>query len=486
MAGYQARHFGATPISIPWGTLYRMRFQHRRWRGPVPISAPRLIPQVIAAVVIAALVLPTAMLAATPPPLRRPFPAPVTSRTVSVPASIDSTGQRDASGALNRFIESVPDRSIIAFKAGGMYRLDRGLFISSRHHLVFDGQGATLRAHGPTTLIASSPFLLDGGNTDIVIRGFVIQGGNLRTGPDIYHPGEEDAQGIAIYGGARIEIAGNSISQTHGDGIYANEKDTTHSWVDGLWIHDNQLSRIGRMGVTFNAVAHGMVERNRLDQIGMFVFDIEPDTSAQGARGVTFRNNTVGTYGLTPLYTNWFFASANYNVAPGAVIVGITISGNRVTGGAASHANTPNAGGLATWIGRSRVRNVKFLNNTTTKPGRGPVLVFEHVDGLTVSGNVQPLLGGPLARISDSTGVVTSDGDPVGILAILAVTILALGIGRVVSRGPTTPPAAGRATASQARFPERQFGHRGQLGLAGGERGSRSGRVGFERRRSGA
>ena len=464
-----------------------MPFLPPRWRGPVPIPAPRSITWAIVAVVIAALVLPTAMLAATPPPLKRPFPAPATNRTVSVPSSIDSTGQRDASGALNRFIKSVPDRSVIAFKAGGVYRLDRGLFISDRRHLVFDGRGATLKAQGPTTLVASSPFLLDGGNSDIAIRGFVIQGSNIKTGADIYDPGAENVQGIAIYGGSRIEIAGNSISQTHGDGIYANEKDTTHTWVDGLWIHDNRISRIGRMGVTFNAVAHGMVERNRLDQIGMFVFDIEPDTSTQGARGVTFRNNTVGTYGLTPLYTNWFFASANYNVAPGAVIVGITISGNRVTGGAASHANTPNAGGLATWIGRSRVRNVKFLNNTTSKPGRGPVLVFEHVDGLTVSGNVQPLLGGPLTKISDSTGVVTSDGDPVGVLAIVAVTILALGVGRVVSRGPTKPPPAGRAPALQVRFlPERHPEHRGQLGLAGLERRSRSAHVEVERRRAGA
>jgi hypothetical protein len=130
---------------------------------------------------------------------------------------------------------------------------------------------------------------------------------------------------------------------------------------------------------------------------------------------------------------------------------------------------------------------VKFLNNTTTKPGRGPVLVFEHVDGLTVSGNVQPLLGGPLTKISDSTGVVTSNGDPVGVLAIVAVTILALGVGRVVSRGPTKPPAAGRAPARQIGFPpKRHPEQRGQLGLAGLERRSRSAHVEIERRRAGA
>ncbi len=409
------------------------------------------------------LVPPATPMAATPTPTSttRPFPAPVTSRTVNVPTTIDSTGATNAAAALQSFIGSVPDRSVVAFKAGGVYRLDRGIYLSKRRHLVFDGKGATLRATGPSKLIASSPFLLDGGNSNITIRNFIIEGNNLKTGADLYDPGQEDQQGIAIYGGSRIEISANTIRNTHGDGIYANEKDTTHTWVDGLWIHDNRLTRIGRMGVTFNAVANGIVERNRLDQIGMFVFDIEPDTSTQGARNVTFRNNTVGTYGLTPRYTNWFFASANYNVAAGAVIDGITISGNRVTGGAPSHANTPNAGGLATWIGRSRIKNVTFTNNTTTKAGRGPVLVFEHVDGLTVTGNVQPLVTGSLTRISDSTAVVSSDRDPVGVVAIVAVTLLVLGGARLISRGPTKPVKPRPAGATQSARPRRkQLAHR--------------------------
>lgn len=408
--------------------------------GPVPTWARPPILVAILAMALATLGSSSGASAATPAPLARPFPAPATVRTVGVPASVDATGQRDAAPALQAFLKTVPNRSVVVFKPTGIYRLGRGIFLSNRHHLVLDGRGATLRAAGPSTLIAASPILIDGANSNIAIRNFTIEGNNPRVDADQYDPSQENQQGIAIYGGSRIEIAGNLIRYTHGDGIYANEKDTTHTWVDGLWIHDNRIARTGRSGITFNAVANGLVERNRLNLIGMFVFNIEPDTSRQGARKVTYRNNTVGSYGLTPRFTNWFFASANYSVAPGAVVDGITITGNRVTVGAPSNPNTPNAGGLATWFGRSRVRNVVFSNNTTTKAGRGPVLIFEHVDGLTVKGNVQPLVAGALTHISDSTGVKASSQGAVPAFALLAVSLLLLGGGRLVARG--RPPAS--------------------------------------------
>ena len=122
---------------------------------------------------------------------------------------------------------------------------------------------------------------------------------------------------------------------------------------------------------------------------------------------LTLRSNTVAVWGLSPLYTMHFVACANNNVGVGAVIRGLTITGNRVTAGAPNSANTPNAGGLSTWIGKSRTSSVTFTNNTTTKAGAGPVLVFQHVDGLTVTGNTQPVTSGSLTLITDSTNVVS-------------------------------------------------------------------------------
>ena len=57
----------------------------------------------------------------------------------------------DASAALISFVATVPDGSTIVFKAGGVYRLDRALKLSSRHNLTFEGNGATLKAAGTGT-----------------------------------------------------------------------------------------------------------------------------------------------------------------------------------------------------------------------------------------------------------------------------------------------------------------------------------------------
>jgi hypothetical protein len=74
-----------------------------------------------------------------------------------------------------------------------------------------------------------------------------------------------------------------------------------------------------------------------------------------------------------------------------------------------------------------------FANNTTTKAGGGPVLIFEHVDGLTVSGNSQPVTSGWLVSISDSTAVNSSEPDgslerAVAILGLLVVALTAIAI----------------------------------------------------------
>jgi hypothetical protein len=79
----------------------------------------------------------------------------------------------------------------------------------------------------------------------------------------------------------------------------------------------------------------------------------------------------------------------------GFVVGGVTVSGNSVTG----------ALSLLTVIDLVRRQNLFFTNNRSTVTAAGPVLRFAHVDGLTVTGNVQPISSGVLASIADSTEV---------------------------------------------------------------------------------
>jgi hypothetical protein len=303
---------------------------------------------------------------------------------VPVPASIDATGTNDASAALVSFLATVPDGSTIVFKAGGVYRMDHGLKFSNRHNLVFEGNGATLSSNPATAAIESdSLFALWGGNSYITIRDFNFQGNS--TTPGVYQVGVKEGVYAVLIQGDYVEVSNVTVRGMYGDAFIIHESGTSSGWSDHAYIHDSHVYSTGRNGVTIIGAKHALIERVAFDKIGYSTLDIEPNDSTQGASDVTFRNNTAGTWGNS-------FVSAEGAV--GSVVDGVTISGNTVTGDS-----------LLTAIRLSRRQNITFTNNTSKVAAYGPVLMFAHIDGLTVTGNVQPLTSGSLASITDCTGV---------------------------------------------------------------------------------
>lgn len=318
-----------------------------------------------------------------------PAPLPSAVRTplstaISVPATIDASGATDASAALTAWLSGVPDGSTIVFQAGGVYRMDQGLAISDRRNLTFEGNGATLRANGPDSCGREcSLFYLQGGNRGIIIRGFVLAGNSVT--PGTYDPAREHASGITVVGGGQVELAEITVEAVGGDALTITG--SAPEWPNDIWFHDSHVISAGRNGVAVIAGSDVVVERVAFDASGYTVFDIEPNTDRQGASNIRFLDNTAGTW------TNSFVSAEG---APGSEVNGVVVSGNTVTGGS-----------LLTAIELPRRQNVTFINNTSQVPGDGPVLRFAHVDGLTVTGNVQPLNSDPLASITDCTSVTT-------------------------------------------------------------------------------
>jgi hypothetical protein len=299
----------------------------------------------------------------------------VSARVVDVPVSIDATGRQDASGPLIALVGSVPDGTTIDFPAGAIYRMDAGLKFSGRHDLTFEGNGATLRSNGDVHE-TSSLFALFG-NTGIVIRDFYLVGNS--PSPGVYLPGQEAAHAVLIHGGSNVDVSGVTISAVYGDAFFVD------TWAEAVTIHDSVVRSTGRNGVSIIAGRNIMVERVTFEDSGYCTFDVEANDSTEGASGVRFLDNTAGTWG------DAFLAA---NGAAGSVVDGVTVSGNRVNGSS-----------LLTDITLARRRNIVFTNNMSDASADGPVLRFDHVDGLTVSGNIQPLRSGPLAAIVDSTDV---------------------------------------------------------------------------------
>ncbi len=307
-----------------------------------------------------------------------PTPTPPVSG-IPVPASVDATGGSDASAALIAFIGSVPDGSTIVFRAGATYRLDAAIKFAHRRNLTLAGNGATLRGHGGTTE-ASSLFWLGsygGVNSGIVIRDFSLVGNS--TTPGVYQGGKEGAHAILVDGGSGIDLSRVTVSGVWGDCLYVGGS------ADGVTFHDATCRSNGRNGVTITSGSNVTVQRVAFDAAGYCTFDIEPNQASEAARSIRFLDNTAGTW------SNSFLSAEG---AAGSVVSGVTVSGNTVTGRS-----------LLTAFPIARRQNVVFTNNRSSVAAAGPVLRFAHVDGLTISGNVQPLSSGSLASISDSTGV---------------------------------------------------------------------------------
>jgi hypothetical protein len=309
---------------------------------------------------------------------------------VRVPASIDATGASDTSAALNSFIAGVTDGSTIVFPSCGTYRLDQGIQLANRHNLVFEGNGTTLRV-GPTAdghSQLSSPFVLghqyggswSAGDSYITIRNFNLVG-NSPT-PGVFVNGTEGEHAVEVENSTHIEIANITVSGVWGDGIKVG------GTSDTVWFHGSHVVSAGRNGVTVTMGQNVTAENNAFDTIGYCTLDIESNSGTEHSSNIVFRNNTAGSWG------NIFVAADGI---AGSGVNSVTVTGNVVT-----------RGSLQTDITLARRQNIVFSDNTSLVQATGPVLVFAHVDGVTVNRNVQPLRSGTLASFTDCTGVTFS------------------------------------------------------------------------------
>jgi hypothetical protein len=281
------------------------------------------------------------------------------------------------STALINFIGTVPDGSTIVFKAGGTYRVDKAIKFANRANLTLNGNGATLRGNGGTSTASSIFWLV--ANNGITIENFSMVGNDPT--PGVYSLGNEGADGILVAEGTNIEVVNVTMSAIWGDCLYVA------AGASEVTFRDSTCASAGRQGVTITAGKNVTIERVAFPKSGYCTFDIEPDVSSEGASNIQFLDNTVGTW------SNSFLSADG---AAGSIVSGVTVSGNTVTGGT-----------LETIINLARRSNIVFTNNTSTVKGSGPILHFAHIDGLTVTGNVQPLSGGSLTSITDSTSVTS-------------------------------------------------------------------------------
>jgi len=386
-----------TLSNLTAGTLYHYRVRSTTASGTSLISGDYVFTTPGATASPSPTPAPIATALPTPTPLfdsTRPFAAPVTTNVVNV----------SAGASLQTLVNAAPDGTEFRFPAATTFTMTSGVHLSNRHNLVFNLNGSTIKSTGAGGSVSSSVFFIESGSSHITVSNGTLQGSNPDLGSAIFHAGSEYAMGVASYSSDQIELNGVRVRTTYGDGVYLS------GGSSNVWIHDSSFDYIGRMGAAFIATQHVIIERNTFDHVGLIVFDVEPNTSTEVVNDIHVRDNSVGWYSLSAYQTNWFFAAATASTH--GILSNIYIEHNSVTGGAIANANNQaGKGGLATNAQHARIKGLFFRNNSTTVPGK-PVdgypapLYFNHIDGLTVTGNVQPVTSGPTMTIYDSTSVV--------------------------------------------------------------------------------
>jgi hypothetical protein len=340
-------------------------------------------------------------------------PASAKGKVYAVPSKIDATGSQDVSGALQSFIDKAPNGSTIVFKAGGRYRLDKGLQLWGRRNLTLDGNGAQLDLPRTDRGYDSIGIRVEIDSVGTTIRNLTMVGDNHQAGTSDACCDREANHGIAVLSADDTLIENVHIRRVWGDCLYVNSGyGRAGDWSDGVTFRDSTCRLTGRHGVAVEGGKRVRIANNVFDQIGMFVVDIEPWHPGEGASDVVIRDNSIVSYGLTGTFAGKLLQVCG--PLKGSVVRDVTVTGNTVEGNRGGW-NGKMLGLHIEVCGTDRIReNFTITNNiakSTVDASDGwPVMLFTDVKGVTVTGNVQPISsGGKLAGFSGSTNV-TYDG----------------------------------------------------------------------------
>jgi hypothetical protein len=334
----------------------------------------------------------------------RPWTAPVTTATYTVPGTIEHTGATDVTSALNSFFATVPNGSIIDFAINGaVYKISSNLDLRGRNNLIFEGNSWTTLnnvananaggAEAKSFFYTTAPGHTGAVSNHITIRNFTATGAAPQSPPALQ--AGEFAAFLTAYGGSYFEVTGIVASGLYGDLVTLNDM------VSYVWIHHNNPINWSRHVFSLMCGSNVIVEDNICGVGGYGIFDLEPEVSSPGGTtNVIIRRNTVGHQNFNT------FLSID-GVGSGMTVSNVLVDSNTVgdgLGGADQEA-------MYSLIGQptsARLSNIVFTNNVSTGPSISyTVIKCNNVDGLTVTGNTQAH-SGAFVSATNCTGAVTS------------------------------------------------------------------------------
>lgn len=342
-----------------------------------------------------------------------------------MPASVDSTGDTDATASLQSFVNGVPDGGTVRLRKGGNYRLESTLVLKNRHDLTIDGNGARIYATSTGARDRSNLAIIQG--SGIVVHDLSIAGVNPYAGLDErgYDPKLAFQHGVDLEGANGVELTRVRITSVYGDFVYVGRSDDGQ-WSQGVWIHDSAFSGSGRQGLAVAAGRDIVFERNSITNTRRATVDLEPNGSTWGAENVHVLDNVVGPGRLL------FIAAAGAGPVDKVVVARNHLSYRSLTLTVRAPSGT-------------RYHDFYVADNTANVPVGNPPLNFSSVTGLVVTGNSQPFKTPGIAFVA-ATNVcgMTVSGNRLSVGAVPVTVTNPCEGGGPSPALPAAPAAAGR------------------------------------------
>lgn len=301
---------------------------------------------------------------------------------------IDGTGATDVTADLLAFIASCPDGvdgepNVIRFGENKTYRVDYTLRITLRNWLVFDGNGSTFKTdidapYGVPSQDRTRTHWWLFRCTGIRLTNMTIRGSNANAGLSevawrvIY----EAQHGVLIQSCLNTTIDHVTMTKICGDFFYFGVG-PPYGITDGVLVENCKLIDNGRQGFSFIGCRNVEVRHCETVTVRRSTMDFEPNGVDYPAFNVHVHHNTFGEQRLSFIASQGQLGECSDVIVDSntawamKVVINPPAPNSRknwtITNNVGAQA-IGNSGGNAWWIGR--------------------------VDGLTVTGNTQPLQAG--------------------------------------------------------------------------------------------
>ncbi len=232
---------------------------------------------------------------------------------VAVPATIPADCSIDVTRALEAWIERTPDNTTLRFGRRACYRIDETIVITRRHRLLFDGNGATLRAFTGGTRTRAQLYVSEG--SDITVQNLTLRGANPDAGAHkgAYVPALEGQAGFWISGAARVHLDGIAVFDTYGDFVYIGSAHGRPS--ADIAVERSRFSRSGRQGITVTSGINIAIADNVIAEAARSLIDLEANTRTASIRRVDILRNATGAA------PNFWLANKGHDASIGDISV---------------------------------------------------------------------------------------------------------------------------------------------------------------------